>query len=135
LAVLAENDEEESKGTYRVKEILSDDLSDMIVDDVKADQKNNCGEEMKKWVKKNAKEKLVAVFKEMEADLQKLESDPKKLEEDQKKREEAIKFTQKAKEEKGEEKERLLKEQKERERKQKEEVFKQHFEKIGEQNK
>lgn len=41
---------------------------------------------MKKWVKKNAKEHIIGVFKEMENDLKKQESDPQKLEEDKKKR-------------------------------------------------
>lgn len=41
---------------------------------------------MKKWIKKNAKELIIKVFKSMEEDLKKLESDPTKLEEDKKKR-------------------------------------------------
>ena len=40
---------------------------------------------MKKWLKKFAKEKMVNVFREYEADLLKMEGDPKKLEEDKKK--------------------------------------------------
>lgn len=97
LDVLAENDTEESKGSYRVKEILSDDLNDLVFEDVKATEKNKCGQEIKKWIKKNAKPKIIEIFKEMQSDLVKLESDPKKLEEDKLKREEALKATQKAK--------------------------------------
>ena len=40
---LAENDEEESKGSYRIREVMSDDLNDLIIDDVKATEKNKCG--------------------------------------------------------------------------------------------
>lgn len=86
LDTLAENDEEESKGSYRVKEVLNDDLTDMIIDDVKATEKNKCGSEMKKWLKKNVKDEVIKVFKQMEEGLKKIEADPKKLEEDQKKR-------------------------------------------------
>lgn len=35
---------------------MNDDLNDMIIDDIKATEKNKCGTEMKKWLKKNAKE-------------------------------------------------------------------------------
>ena len=52
---------------------------------------------MKKWVKKNIKDKVVSIFREYEKDLLKYEGDPKKLEEDKKKREEAIIATKKAK--------------------------------------
>jgi hypothetical protein len=128
---VAKSEGEESKGSYRVKEVSSDDLSDMVIDDVKATEKNKCGEELKKWIKKNGKERVIGVFKALESDLQKRESDPQKLEEDQKKREEATKFTEKAKEEKGEEKERLLQEQKDKERKQREEAYKKHYEEKG----
>lgn len=44
LDVNAQNDEEESKGSYRVREILSDDLNDLIIDDIKANEKNKCGD-------------------------------------------------------------------------------------------
>ena len=53
---------------------------------------------MKKWIKKNAKDRVVGVFKQYEAELAKYEGNPKKLEEDKKKREEAVVATQKAKE-------------------------------------
>ena len=36
-------DEEESKGSYRIREGMSDDLNDLIIDDVKATEKNKCG--------------------------------------------------------------------------------------------
>lgn len=98
LEILAESPEQESKGSYKIREILSDDLTDMVFEDIKATEKNKCGSEIKNWIKKNAKEKIIAVFKSMESDLAKLESDPQRLEEDQKKREEALKATQKAKE-------------------------------------
>ena len=32
--------EDNSEGSYRVREILNDDLSDMIVDEIKATEKN-----------------------------------------------------------------------------------------------
>ena len=35
---------------------------------------------MKKWIKKNIKDKIVGVFKQMEVELMQTESDPKKLE-------------------------------------------------------
>lgn len=82
---------------------------------------------MKKWVKKNAKEHIMKVFKDLENDLMQQESDPKKLEEDKKKREEAYLATQKARDEKGAEKDRLLEEQRQRERAAKEEAYRQHF--------
>ena len=41
---------------------------------------------MKKWIKKNAKDRVIEVFKEYEFELFKMEGDPKKLEEDKKKR-------------------------------------------------
>ena len=41
---LAENEEEESKGSYRVKEVLNDDLTDMIIEEVKATEKNKVGD-------------------------------------------------------------------------------------------
>ena len=63
LETNGENDEEESKGSYKVREICFDDLNDMIIDDVKSTEKNKCGNEMKKWIKKNAKESLIKVFK------------------------------------------------------------------------
>ena len=59
---------------------MNDDLNDIIIDDIKATEKNKCGSEMKKWVKKFAKEQVIKVFREMENDLKSQESDPKKLE-------------------------------------------------------
>jgi len=41
----------------------------MIVEEVKATEKNKSGEELKKWIKKNAKSKMVEVFKRLEAEL------------------------------------------------------------------
>lgn len=63
LDVVAENDTEESKGSYRIREILSDDLNDLVLEDIKATEKNKCGEEIKKWIKKNAKPKIISAFK------------------------------------------------------------------------
>ena len=40
LDVVAENDTEESKGSYRIREILSDDLNDLVLEDIKATEKN-----------------------------------------------------------------------------------------------
>ena len=66
--LLGENQtEDDSEGSYKVKEILSDDLNDMIIDDVKSNEKNKTGDLMKKWIRKNAKDKIVGVFKQMEA--------------------------------------------------------------------
>jgi predicted transcriptional regulator len=115
--VVGEHSEEDnSNGSYKVREILSDDLNDMIVDDVKATEKNKTAELLKKWIKKNAKAKIIEVFKHLEEELMKYESDPNKIEEDSKKREENLLATQKAKEEKGAEKERLLEEQRMKEK-------------------
>lgn len=100
----------------------------MIIDEVKATEKNKTGDLMKKWLKKNCKEKMVAVFKQMEVELMQAEGDPKKLEEDKKKREENTVATQKAREEKGLEKERLLEEQREKEKKLKDEAMQKNFE-------
>lgn len=99
----------------------------MIVDEVKATEKNKTADLMKKWIKKNAKPKIIEVFKHLEEQLIKSESDPLKLEEDKKKREESLAATQKAKEEKGAEKEKLLEEQREKERKLKEEAMMKNF--------
>jgi hypothetical protein len=111
-----------------VKEILSDDLNDMIIDEVKATEKNKTADIMKKWLKKSVKPKIIEIFKHLEGELVKVEGDPAKLEEDKKKREEMQVATQKAREEKGAEKERLLEEQKEKERRLKEEAMTKNFE-------
>jgi len=50
---------EHSEGSYKVKEILSDDLNDMVIDDVKATEKNKIADLMKKWLKKNVKAKVI----------------------------------------------------------------------------
>jgi hypothetical protein len=44
---------------------LSDDLNDLVIQEVKATEKNSCGEEIKKWIKKNAKAKIIEAFKQM----------------------------------------------------------------------
>ena len=68
FSIIGENQtEDDSEGSYKVKEILSDDLNDMIIDEVKSNEKNKTGDLMKKWIKKNAKDKIVGVFKQMEA--------------------------------------------------------------------
>lgn len=68
FSITGENQtEDDSEGSYKVKEILSDDLNDMIIDEVKSNEKNKTGDLMKKWIKKNAKDKIVGVFKQMEA--------------------------------------------------------------------
>ena len=108
--------------------MLSDDLNDMVIDDVKAVEKNKTGELMKKELKKNAKKHMIQMFKSLESELAKTESDPKKLEEDKKKREEMQAATQKAREEKGAEKERLPEEQRAKERRLKEEAMTKNFE-------
>ena len=59
----------------------------MVIEDVKSTEKNKTGDLVKKWIKKNAKEQIIKVFKQMEHDLMSNEADPKKLEEDKKKRE------------------------------------------------
>ena len=94
----------------------------MVVEEVKATEKNKSGELLKQWLRKNAKGKMIEIFKHLEEALMKEEGDPVKLAEDKRKREENLVATQKAKEEKGAEKERLLDEQKEKERKLKEEA-------------
>ena len=76
----------------------------MVIEEVKSTEKNKTGDIMKKWIKKNVKDKIVGVFKQMEVELMQAESDPRKLEEDKKKREENVLATQKAREEKGNEK-------------------------------
>lgn len=58
---------------------MSDDLTDMVIDEVKSTEKNKTGELMKKWIKKNAKERIIEVFKHLEEELMKTEADPKKL--------------------------------------------------------
>ena len=58
--VVGEHSEEDnSNGSYKVREILSDDLNDMIVDDVKATEKNKTADLIKKWIKKNTKAKII----------------------------------------------------------------------------
>ena len=98
------SEEDNSDGEYKVREISSDDLNDLVIDEVKATEKNKTGELIKKWIKKNAKAKIIEVFKHLEEELVKQEADPTKLEMDKLKREENLKATQKAKEEKGAEK-------------------------------
>lgn len=51
--------EDDSEGAYKIREILSDDLNDMIIDEVKATEKNKTADLMKKWIKKNAKAKII----------------------------------------------------------------------------
>jgi hypothetical protein len=113
---------------------LSDDLNDMIVDDVKATEKNKTADLIKKWIKKNVKAKIIEVFKHLEEELMRKEGDPDKLEEDRKKREENQAATQKAKEEKGEEKERLFEEQRQKEKRLKEEAMAKSFEEAIKKN-
>ena len=84
-----------------MREVLSDDLNDMIIDEVKATQKNKTGEALKKGVRKNAKKHIIEIFKSLESELAKSESDPQKLEQDRLKREQVQAATQKAREEKG----------------------------------
>jgi hypothetical protein len=52
----------------------------MIVDDIKVTQKNKAGDELKKFLKKSAKEAIIKIFKSFEEDISKHECDPKKLE-------------------------------------------------------
>jgi activator of HSP90 ATPase len=129
LEVVGEHQEEDnSDGSYKVREILSDDLNDMIVDEVRATEKNKTADLLKKWIKKNAKAKIIEVFRHLEEELMKQEGDPAKLQEDKRKREENLLATQKAREEKGAEKERLLEEQKLKEQKLKEVALVRSFE-------
>lgn len=51
----------------------------MIVEDVKTTEKNKTAEELKKWIRKNAKGKIIEVFRHLEEELMKQESDPKKI--------------------------------------------------------
>jgi hypothetical protein len=37
----------------------------MIIDEVKSTEKNKTGDVMKKWIKKNGKERMIAIFKQM----------------------------------------------------------------------
>jgi hypothetical protein len=68
----------------------------MVIEDVKATEKNKTAELIKKWIKKSAKAKIIEVFRHLEEELVKQESDPSKLEEDRKKREELQVATKKA---------------------------------------
>lgn len=70
----------------------------MVIDEVKATEKNKTGDVMKKWIKKGAKDKIIEAFKKMAAEIMNAESDPKKLEEDKIKREENLKAVHKARE-------------------------------------
>jgi hypothetical protein len=106
----------------------------MIVDDVKATEKNKTADLIKKWLKKNVKAKIIEVFKHLEEELMRQEGDPAKIEEDRKKREENLLATQKAKEEKGAEKERLLDEQRLKEKRLKEEALAKSFEEAIKKN-
>jgi hypothetical protein len=38
---------------------LSDDLNDILIEDVKATEKNKTADLLKKWIKKNAKAKII----------------------------------------------------------------------------
>lgn len=135
IEVVGEHSEEDnSNGSYKVREILSDDLNDMVVDDVRATEKNKTADLIKKWLKKNAKAGIIEVFKHLEEELMKQEADPNKIEEDRKKREENQLATKKAKEEKGAEKERLLEEQRLKERRLKEEAMAKNFEEAIKKN-
>ena len=113
-----------------MKEVLSDDLTDMVIEEVKSTEKNKTGDLMKKWIKKNAKDKMIQIFKSLEHELMSVEADPKKLEEDKKKREENLLAVKKAKEEKGAEKERMLEAQREKEKQLKEEAMKKKYEEV-----
>ena len=129
-----QQDGEKAECSYKVREILSDDLNDMVIEDVKSNEKNKTAELVKKWVKKSAKAKIIEVFRHLEEELVKQESDPLKLEEDKKKREEIQVATQKAREEKGAEKERLLEEQREKERRLKEDAMYRNYEEAVKKN-
>ena len=112
------------EGSYSVKEIASDDLTDITIDDVKTTAKGDEATKVKTFIKKHLKNYYMKLFESFAEDLAVMEGDPQKLEEDRKKREEASFAMQKAKEEKGAEKEKLLEEQKLRERQMKEEFAK-----------
>jgi hypothetical protein len=51
----------------------------MLIEDVRAKEKNKTAEQLKKWIKKNAKAKIIEVFKLLEEELVKKEGDPQKL--------------------------------------------------------
>ena len=63
--------EDNSDGSYKVREVLSDDLNDMVIDDVKAVEKNKVGEMLKKELKKNIKKQMIQTFKGLESELAK----------------------------------------------------------------
>ena len=123
---LAQNslNEVEVDGSYKVRDINHDDLDEIVVEEVKSNQKSALAEKVKGFLKKNLKVQMKQQFLNFQEDLAKFESDPAKLEADRKQREEAQLATTKAREEKGEEKERLLQEQKEKELRMKEEFSK-----------
>ena len=80
FSITGENQtEDDSEGSYKVKEILSDDLNDMIIDDVKSNEKNKTGDLMIKWIKKNAKDKIVGVSNRCKHSLCKMSPIPKNL--------------------------------------------------------
>lgn len=51
----------------------------MVVEEVKATEKNKSGELLKQWIRKNAKGKIIEIFKHFEEALIKEEGDPVKL--------------------------------------------------------
>lgn len=52
----------------------------MIIDEIKATEKNKTADEMKKWLKKNVKPAIIEVFKHLQEELVKFEGDPQKIE-------------------------------------------------------
>lgn len=107
-----------------MKEIASDDLNDISVENPKSECKNKFADKVKSYIKKNLKTEYVNIFKNFAEDLHKIEGDPQKLEQDKLNREKALDEMNKAKLEKGLEKERLLEEQRTREKMMKEEFAK-----------
>jgi hypothetical protein len=70
----------EVDGNYKVRDINHDDLDDMIVEDVKSNQKSSLAERVKAYLKKSLKVQMIQQFKNFADDLAKFESDPAKLE-------------------------------------------------------
>lgn len=63
-----------------MKEIASDDLDDIAIDDVKSQNKTEEANKIKAFIKKSLKNFYVQLFKNFAEDLTKIEGDPHKLE-------------------------------------------------------
>ncbi len=56
-------------GSYKAREINGDDLDDIVIEDVRVNDKNDISEKVKSYLKKNLKQEITNIFKNFMEDL------------------------------------------------------------------